>query len=346
MKQTLPQFENPAYTVGLIAAHPHERAAVEAMLDQKHAPPQYIHPHDHNIYTLGAIKGSPGYHKVVVVSPPAGRYGPMTATATVAKLLSSFPGIKYGVTVGTGGGIPDADSGSDIRLGDVVVGRPEGAYWGVREYDIGKARPTGPEKGSGWPYPPTALLGAVSAIRSKHELTGSDVPKILAAMGRHNPRMGSPQPGQVKRQGFVYPGAENDFLFDGQYEHRQGSADCRGCDPGKLVYRVKREHHDPLIFYGTIASAKTVVNNARQRDTFKDCLCFESDAAEYMNSFPCLVVRGISDYCDSHKNNRWQMYAAATAAAYAKELLGIMHAGSEWIHIQQQQKEKPSCCIM
>lgn len=40
-----------------------------------------------------------------------------------------------------------------------------------------------------------------------------------------------------------------------------------------------------------------------------------------MNDFPCLVIRGISDYSDSHKNDRWQPYAAATAAAYAKELL-------------------------
>jgi hypothetical protein len=43
-----------------------------------------------------------------------------------------------------------------------------------------------------------------------------------------------------------------------------------------------------------------------------------------MNDFPCLVIRGICDYCDSHKNDKWQKYAAATAAAYAKELLNMM----------------------
>ncbi|BCS29352.1 uncharacterized protein APUU_70922A [Aspergillus puulaauensis] len=342
MTKSLPQFQNPAYTVGLIAAHPHERAAAEALLDQKHAPPQYTHPHDHNNYTLGSINGSPGNHKVVVVSPPAGQYGPTSATATVAKLLSSFPGIKYGVTIGTGGGIPDVDSGRDIRLGDVVVGHSEGTHGGVKEYDIGKARRMGGEQKGGWQYPPTELLCAVGAIRSKHEVNGSDVPKILAAMGRDNPRMTSPQPGQG--QDFVYQGAGNDLLFDGRYEHRQGSDDCRGCDPGKLVYRVQREHHDPHIFYGTIASAKTVVSNARQRDTFKDCLCFESDAAEWMNAFPCLVVRGISDYCDGHKNDRWQRYAAATAAAYAKEVLGAMHAGADWIYGPPQRQMKKTLC--
>jgi nucleoside phosphorylase len=53
-------------------------------------------------------------------------------------------------------------------------------------------------------------------------------------------------------------------------------------------------------------------------------LCFEMEAAGLMNSFPCLVVRGICDYADSHKNKRWQPYAVATAAAYAKEVLSVI----------------------
>jgi nucleoside phosphorylase len=40
-----------------------------------------------------------------------------------------------------------------------------------------------------------------------------------------------------------------------------------------------------------------------------------------MNDFPCLVVRGICDYSDSHKNKEWQEYAAIAAAAYTKDLL-------------------------
>ena len=43
-----------------------------------------------------------------------------------------------------------------------------------------------------------------------------------------------------------------------------------------------------------------------------------------MDDFPCLVIRGICDYSDTHKNKAWQPYAAATAAAYAKELLSVM----------------------
>lgn len=53
-------------------------------------------------------------------------------------------------------------------------------------------------------------------------------------------------------------------------------------------------------------------------------LCFEMEAAGLMDNFPCLVIRGICDYADTHKNKRWQPYAAAVAAAYAKELLCII----------------------
>ncbi|KAF3919987.1 Nephrocystin-3 [Arthrobotrys entomopaga] len=45
------------------------------------------------------------------------------------------------------------------------------------------------------------------------------------------------------------------------------------------------------------------------------------ETAGLMDHFPCLAIRGICDYSDSHKNKRWQPYAALTAAAYAKELL-------------------------
>lgn len=48
------------------------------------------------------------------------------------------------------------------------------------------------------------------------------------------------------------------------------------------------------------------------------------EAAGLMNSFPCLVIRGIYDYADSHKNEKWLSYAAATAAAYAKEILSVI----------------------
>ena len=53
-------------------------------------------------------------------------------------------------------------------------------------------------------------------------------------------------------------------------------------------------------------------------------LCFEMEAAGLMNDFPCLVIRGISNYSDTHANAEWNGYAALAAAAYAKELLKVM----------------------
>jgi nucleoside phosphorylase len=84
------------------------------------------------------------------------------------------------------------------------------------------------------------------------------------------------------------------------------------------------------VYYGTIASGNQVMRSAADRDRLSaelgGVLCFEMEAAGLMNSFPCLVIRGICDYADSHKNKRWQPYAAATAAAYAKEVLSIIPA--------------------
>jgi hypothetical protein len=57
-------------------------------------------------------------------------------------------------------------------------------------------------------------------------------------------------------------------------------------------------------------------------------LCFEMEAAGMMDNLRCLPIRGICDYSDSHKNKKWQDYAAATAAAYARELLEVLPPSS------------------
>jgi nucleoside phosphorylase len=83
----------------------------------------------------------------------------------------------------------------------------------------------------------------------------------------------------------------------------------------------------PNIHYGTIASGNQVMRHGKTREQWRresDVLCFEMEAAGLMNSFPCLVIRGICDYADSHKNKQWQGYAATTAASYAKELLCVI----------------------
>ena len=70
-----------------------------------------------------------------------------------------------------------------------------------------------------------------------------------------------------------------------------------------------------------------MIKNAAERDRLGHefgASCVEMEAAGLTNEFPCLVIRGICDYADSHKNDAWQKYAATTAAAYAKELLSVI----------------------
>ncbi|KAL2782669.1 hypothetical protein BJX66DRAFT_320143 [Aspergillus keveii] len=47
-----------------------------------------------------------------------------------------------------------------------------------------------------------------------------------------------------------------------------------------------------------------------------------------MDNFPCIVIRGVCNYADSHRKatERWGLYALATAAAFAKELLHSVNA--------------------
>ena len=99
-----------------------------------------------------------------------------------------------------------------------------------------------------------------------------------------------------------------------------------GNDPSSLILQPEQTKDDdnPAIHYGLIASANQLMKDALVRDSLvaeKDVLCFEMEAAGLMNQFPCLVIRSICDYSDSHKNREWQGYAAMSAAAYAKDLL-------------------------
>lgn len=134
---------------------------------------------------------------------------------------------------------------------------------------------------------------------------------------------------QIGRTEFQCPGPEHDFLFKPEYYHQgtDTNAFCDGCDPAQLVKRTRPD--TPRVHYGLIGSADTVMQDGHLRDRMRQSnkvLCFEMEAAGLMDSFPCLVIRGISDYADTHKNKVWQPYAALTAAAYAKDLLSVIKA--------------------
>ncbi|KAH0595471.1 hypothetical protein MHUMG1_06646 [Metarhizium humberi] len=320
-------LDNPdSYTVAWIAALPIERAAAEAMLDDVHKAPTGFtrHQTDTNVYTWGRM----GQHNIVIVSLAAGDYGTTSAATTASSLLASLPSIRVGLFVGIGGGIARPDKHRDIRLGDIVVSQPDGTSGGVCQYDLIKAKSGDKRERKGFlGRPPTVLLNALSHIKDVHEWEDSMVPSILQEVLRRRPRMGERS---KQNPSYAHQGLNNDRLFRASYDHVPGP-DCGGCDTAGEVQRAHRDSTDPEIHYGIIASGNTLVKDAAARDRIvadigEDCICFEMEAAGLMNHFPCLVIRGICDYADSHKNDRWQRYASATAAAYAKELLVYMPA--------------------
>jgi nucleoside phosphorylase len=171
----VPALDNDQYTVGWVTAFALEGAAAEAMLDVEHEEPQWQQENDHNNYTLGSI----GEHNVVIVSLPE-TYGSTAAATAVTQMLSTFKSIRIGLMVGIGGGIPSLESGHDIRLGDIVVSRPEGMFGGVKQYDFGKTTAGGLFQPQGvLNSPPRVLLNTVNKLKRKHYRLSSDVPDIL-----------------------------------------------------------------------------------------------------------------------------------------------------------------------
>jgi nucleoside phosphorylase len=287
-----------------------ELGPVKAMLDQPH--PGLPTERGQNSYTLGEIAG---HNIVIAVLPETGT----NSVATVAtQLLNDFPSIRFGLLVGIGGGIPDQDTAMDIRLGDVVVSKPTDTFGGVVQYDMGKETQNGFERTGTLSKPPTVLRSAVQQLVAQHELEDNQISKYLLRMVENFPHM---------KDIYGHPGMDQDQLFQSSYDH-QGGTTCSGCDRLEIVERRRRGHTRPYIHYGTIGSANTVVKNAVERETLKrgdlNIICVEMEAAGLMDSFPCLVIRGICDYADSHKNKLWQPYAAATAAGYTKELLSVI----------------------
>ncbi|KAI3528057.1 hypothetical protein CSPX01_16505 [Colletotrichum filicis] len=308
--------DKESYTVGWICALPLEMAAAELMLDEIYDDVQFEQDDgDHNSYTLGLMQG----HRVVIACLPNGVYGTNPA-ATVAKdMLRTFKSIRFGLLVGIGGGAPS--SGHDIRLGDIVVSKPTGTSGGVIQYDRGKKRKLEEfERTGSLNAPPTALLTALSSLQARHLRGASKIPGFLSEAVEKIRKASF-------RQKYTYQGKSNDRLFRTEYEHVNVDSscnDCDGCDNSQIVERVDRDDADPVVHYGNIASANQVVKDSKTRDGLSKelgVICFEMEAAGLMQDFPCLVIRGICDYSDSHKNKRWQNYAAATAAAYAKGLL-------------------------
>ncbi|KAH8703741.1 ankyrin repeat-containing domain protein [Talaromyces proteolyticus] len=313
------------YTVAWICALHEELMAACRMLDEEYQGPEHPTINDHNTYTFGRIRD----HYVVVGCMQMGRVGTCNAASVARDMVRSFPNLKFGLMVGIGGGAPTKKR--DIRLGDVVVSVPEGTQPGVVQYDFGKRLSENCFQRTGHlNAPPNLLLGATQVLKRLH-----NDPKKPDSIATHIKRMDDM---------LDYQHPAQDSLYRTNYEHKDrqagpenseddGSEDedgCHNCGSEGLVHRKERPSGRKVyIHYGTIASGNSVMKDPKTRNYYArnselNVLCFETEAAGLMNNLPCLVIRGISDYSDSHKNDSWKKFAALTAAAYARELLIIL----------------------
>lgn len=301
------------YTIAWICALPLEAAAARAMLDETHDPLP-IPSSNTNAYTLGEVNG----HHIVITCLPASVIGKVSAATIVSRMRSTFPRLQYGLMVGIGGGVPGKNN--DIRLGDVVVSKPVGNYSGVIQYDYGKTVQGGQLELTGTlNKPPHVFLTCISQLEAKQMTEGGNTLDYIVqdSLERHPNMKGR----------FSPPEQETDLLFNSSYHHAAKGDTCDNCARDQLVKRQPRETRSPNIHYGLIASGDQVMKDSETRDLLAEqhgILCFEMEAAGLMDGLPSLVIRGICDYCDSHKQKGWQGYAALVAAAYAKLLLSVV----------------------
>lgn len=302
---SLPRFDYGDYTIGWICALPKEMTAAMAMLDETHENlPQPAS--DHNNYGLGSM----GEFNIAIASLPSGEIGSHLASAVATRMLATFPKLRIGLMVGIGGGVPSKEN--DIRLGDVVVSVPANGFGGVVQHDMGKNTNYG-----GWVRtgslngPPPVLRTTISKLTSLHQIRGHKIESYMSDMIQRHPHLHPRYTRQETSTDVLYePEPEDPNAFRGWIQ----------------VERAPRQPHETIqIHYGLIASGNQVIKSGRLRDQISSryggVLCFEMEAAGLMNELPCVVIRGICDYADAHKNKQWQEYAAAVAAAYAKELI-------------------------
>ncbi|ERF70367.1 hypothetical protein EPUS_05186 [Endocarpon pusillum Z07020] len=274
------------YGVAIICPLEVEVSAVRYMLNEEHARLPNKEG-DSNRYICGRMSG----HNVVIGFLPEGSQG-----ATLRLL------------VGIGGGVPSVQN--DVRLGDVVVSMPSGGHGGVVQYDLGKETPTGFERKGFLEPPPTSWRTCVVDMKSAHRTKANQISTFLDDMIRKYPGLD-----EYRRLTTA-----KDVLFLPTNKHASGETTCQKCDHSQVVERPPRARDTPTIFYGLIASGNRIAQDAG------GALCFEMEAAGLMNDFRCVVIRGISDYADSHKNDDWHAYSAAVAAGCAKELLTYMNS--------------------
>lgn len=323
------------FEIAIICALPRETNAVLCSMDEIWHDSRHHYGKitgDDNSYDFGRI----GLHCVVIVTLPG--MGVVNASSSSRSLKMSFSSIKLALLVGICGAVPFKRDGSEIVLGDVIISET------IVELDYGRQYHGSFERKDSvldvHGRPNEEILGLLQRWK---------VPTILETLQR-----GSMCHLRYLLQclNIEYPGPSRDTLFQSDYihKHREHCMECSEnagtvcrsalvascndilCDESQLVARHRLEEVAksgnripvPSIHIGSIGTGNAVIKSARHRDQhaqLEGVIAFEMEGVGTWDKFSCLVIKGVCDYADSHKNKTWQDYAAAVAAAVAKEVL-------------------------
>lgn len=331
--------------IGIICALPKEANAVRAIMDvpssghqsqniRSHSSSGSRPPGDSNSYTYGKI----GPHHVVMAHVPG--MGKVATSNVAANMARTFGKMQLALLVGLCGGVPDpqGESTPGTKLGDVVIGDS------VAQYDLGKQLPDDRVRkrdvGDVLGRPDNRVRSFAAKLRSVGEELTRQTGEALAELVR-----GSPDLARKKLWDVVY---EPDYW----HLHHSGerSAACRACVPGqktcdaaraascetlgceswddrngvKRATSVRASSLRPAVHFGTVACGDTVMKSGEHRDRVArdtGAVALEMESAGVWDNLPCLVVKAVCDYADSHKSKAWQEVASLAAAVCAKVVL-------------------------
>lgn len=231
---------------------------------------------------------------------PPGDPGIVSANSLVHSMRINFANLKIHLFVGIGGGVPynppRQNPESDIHLGDVVIGwTNEVGEPAIVQYDLGRNRETDFQMTNLFDRPGRSLITALGTLLMNHRRGRTKFREHLDNL-------------VIQKSTFAHPGLLEDKLFRADCFHGN-SEDCSNCPTSGLVNRPPRENKEFVFHQSTIASGNSVIKNASERDRIialcRSARCFEMEAAGVMNEIRPLVIRGIADYADSHKNKKW-----------------------------------------
>ena len=342
-----PPSGRDGFRVAIICALSLEAGHVQAVLDrcwEDEGEHYGKAPGDQNAYTTGVI----GRHNVVLAYMPG--MGNNNAAAVAAGLRSSFLNIQLALVVGICGAVPTcAETKEDVVLGDVIISTAVIQYDFGRQYPSGFRRKRSVEDSLGRANPEIRAMIAKMKTRPNLKKMKDQLKKYLKEL-------------QTEVFQAKYPGEALDRLFESTYvhQHRVKEESCHqcgdtvetcskscedlGCERSRSVIRSRSQHsqtsnndnvvaeHIPSIHFGRFGSGNTVLKSGEERDKLAKLdgfTAFEMEGAGVWEQFPTVVIKGACDYADSHKNQEWQEYAAATAAAGMKAFL------KEWVTTDQ-----------